>query len=129
MHYGVKKLGVLITDSRVFPLRAGVTGVALGYTGFKGLRDYRSKKDLFNRPLTMTQTNVADCLASAAVLVMGEGAERTPLGIITDAPIVFTNKTDAANLRIDPKVDLFKPLYAGRVLSSRARRESSRSAK
>jgi F420-0:gamma-glutamyl ligase len=35
-HYKVRKLGVLITDSRLFPLRAGVVGVALGYAGFKG---------------------------------------------------------------------------------------------
>src|SRR3990167_2390849 len=41
--YKVKLMGVVITDSRVIPLRAGVVGVALGYAGFKGLRDYRGK--------------------------------------------------------------------------------------
>jgi hypothetical protein len=34
-HYGVKKIGVLITDSRLMPLRAGVVGVALGYAGYE----------------------------------------------------------------------------------------------
>src|SRR3989344_4754436 len=43
----IEKLGVIITDSRIMPLRAGVVGVALGYAGFKGLRDYRGKRDIF----------------------------------------------------------------------------------
>jgi len=37
--YDVRHIGVLITDSRTVPLRAGVTGVALGYAGFCGVRD------------------------------------------------------------------------------------------
>lgn len=36
--YKVKKLGVLITDSRTMPLRSGITGVALGYAGFAELK-------------------------------------------------------------------------------------------
>jgi coenzyme F420-0:L-glutamate ligase len=109
-----KHLGVVITDSRVFPLRAGVTGVAIGYAGFKGARDYRGTKDLFGRKLVHTRTNVADCLASAAVLVMGEGAERTPLAIITGAPVEFADRVPKDELRIAPKDDLYFPLLRGR---------------
>ena len=71
--YRVKKLGVIITDSRIFPLRLGVTGVAIGYAGFQGIRNYIGLKDLFGRRIMMTKTNVADSLAAAAVLEMGEG--------------------------------------------------------
>lgn len=110
--YGIRRLGILITDSRTFPLRAGVTGVAVGYAGFKGLRDYRGKPDLFDRKLKMTQTNVADTLASAAVLLMGEGNERMPLAVIQDAPIVFTQRVNPEELRIDPKSDMYRPLFA-----------------
>ncbi len=110
--YHVKKLGILITDSRLFPLRAGVIGVALGYAGFKGLRDYRGKPDLFGRSLRMTQTNIADCLASTAVLCMGEGNERTPLAVIERAPVHFIKKVDASELRIDPRHDLYRPLFS-----------------
>lgn len=109
--YHVRQLGILITDSRIYPLRAGVTGVALGYAGFQGLRDYRGKKDIFGRALTMTQTNVADSLACAAVLVMGEGNERIPLAIIEDAPVKFIAKVDPLELRIDPKIDMYRPLF------------------
>ncbi len=111
-HYGVKKLGVLITDSRIMPLRAGVVGVALGYAGFKGLRDYRGTKDIFGRKLKFTQTDVADALATSAVLVMGEGKECIPLALITEAPVTFTNSVSPNELRIDPKEDMYGPFFA-----------------
>ena len=38
-HYGLKELGILITDSRVAALRAGVVGIALGYGGFRRIQD------------------------------------------------------------------------------------------
>ncbi|MBP6860293.1 MAG: coenzyme F420-0:L-glutamate ligase [Candidatus Pacebacteria bacterium] len=109
--FKVKKFGVLITDSRVLPLRAGVTGVALGYAGFKGLRDYRGKKDIFDRPLRMTQTNVADGLAASAVFLMGEGAEQQPLALVTDAPVAFSDLVKKEELMIALKDDLYRPLF------------------
>lgn len=110
-HYKIKELGILITDSRIFPLRAGVSGVALGYAGFAGLRNYIGKKDLFGRRLKVTKTNVADGLAAAAVMVMGEGRESTPLALIEDSKIQFKANTDPRELRILPKDDLYRPLF------------------
>jgi coenzyme F420-0:L-glutamate ligase len=107
--YGIRKLGVLITDSRTYPMRSGVTGVALGYAGFKGIRDYRGKKDLFGRPFKFSQTNVADGLASAAVVVMGEGTERQPLALITEAPVAWTEKPDRTALSIPFEDDMYLP--------------------
>jgi putative folate metabolism gamma-glutamate ligase len=86
--YGVRELGVIITDSHTVPLRRGVLGISLAHYGFEPLRDYRGKGDLFGRPLKMTQTNIPDSLAAAAVVLMGEGAERTPLALVTDVPWV-----------------------------------------
>ncbi len=110
-NYKIKKLGVIITDSRIMPLRAGVVGVALGYAGFKGLRDYRGKKDIFGRKLKFTQTDVADSLATAAVLVMGEGKERRPLCIIEDAPVEFFDTVSRRELVVAPKDDMYRPLF------------------
>lgn len=110
-HYGVKKLGVVISDSRVMPLRAGVIGIALGYAGFKGVRDYRGKKDMYGRKLKFSQTDVADSLATAATLVMGEGSERQPLAVITDAPIIFTERVNKKELLIPLKDDMYAPLF------------------
>jgi len=59
-------VGVIITDSKTTPLRVGVTGVALAYSGFQALNDYVGTKDLFGRALRMTKVNVVDALATAA---------------------------------------------------------------
>jgi len=110
--YKVKLMGVVITDSRVMPLRAGVVGIALGYAGFRGLRDYRGKQDIFGRKLKFTQTDIADSLATAAVLVMGEGKEQKPLCVIEDAPVEFSVNTNRRELIIAPKDDMYRPLFA-----------------
>jgi len=107
----LQKLGVLITDSRLMPLRAGVVGVALGYAGFKGLRDYRGKCDIFGRVLKMSQTDVADSLATAAVLEMGEGSERKPLVVIENAPVEFSERVNRKELLIELTDDLYYPLF------------------
>ncbi len=106
----IKKLGVLITDSGFLPMRAGAIGLALGYAGFKGIRNYIGQKDIFGRVLKVSRTDVADSLATAAVLCMGEGREQQPLVLITEAPVEFTNKINKKELKIDPKKDMFYPL-------------------
>jgi F420-0:gamma-glutamyl ligase len=111
MKYSLKELGVIITDSRCLPLRAGISGVALGYAGFKGLKDYRKKVDIFGRPFHYSRVDVADSLATAAVLCMGEGNERRPLAIIQNAPIEYSNKLSRDELKIDIKEDIYKPLF------------------
>jgi len=111
-HYGIRRLGVLITDSRTIPLRAGVTGVALGYAGFCGVKDYRGTSDIFGRKFKFSRTNVADSLATAGVLVMGEGSERQPLAIIKGAPAEFCGRINCRELHIDIKEDMYRPLFS-----------------
>lgn len=107
--YRVEKLGVVISDSSVSPLRAGVTAHAVGYAGMKGVRDYRGRKDLSGRKMKISRTNVADSIATAAALAMGEGAERRPLALVTDAPVEFAEKIDRNETCIAPEDDLFHP--------------------
>ena len=108
--FKIKNLGVLITDSRIFPLRAGIVGVALGYAGFKGIKNYIGEKDIFGRTLKMSKTDVADSLATSAVFCMGEGKEQQPLAIIKNAPVDFTEIINKKELHINPKDDMFYPL-------------------
>jgi len=109
--YSVKYLGILITDSRTIPLRAGITGVALGYAGFRGIKDYRGRPDIFGRKFKVSRVNVADSLATVAVFVMGEGNEQQPLAIIKKAPVEFNeydlNATlDAQFYRVKKDVEI-----------------------
>lgn len=110
--FKIKNLGVLITDSRLMPLRSGVTGVALGYAGFKGIKSYIGTPDIFGRKLHFSRTDVADSLATSAVLLMGEGKEQQPLAIIKNAPIQFCEKTNRQELKIDIIEDMYMPLFS-----------------
>ncbi|OHA62255.1 MAG: hypothetical protein A3E07_00115 [Candidatus Wildermuthbacteria bacterium RIFCSPHIGHO2_12_FULL_45_9] len=84
----LKNIGVIITDSKTTPLRWGVEGATIAHSGFAPLKNYIGTPDIFGRELHYTKTNVMDSLGNAAVLVIGEGAEQTPLAVIEDAPFV-----------------------------------------
>jgi putative folate metabolism gamma-glutamate ligase len=86
--FSLKDVGVIITDSKTTPMRWGVTAIALAYSGFKPLKDYIGKKDLFGRKFEFEKLSIVDSLAGAASVVMGEGAEQTPMAIISDLPFV-----------------------------------------
>ncbi|MEM3617389.1 MAG: coenzyme F420-0:L-glutamate ligase [Candidatus Bathyarchaeia archaeon] len=89
MHKTGKKVAVLIVDSGLRPLRLGTTGLALATAGFKPVVDCRGKKDIFGKKLAITLHAVADDLASAAHLLMGETSEAIPAVLIKEAPISF----------------------------------------
>jgi dihydrofolate synthase / folylpolyglutamate synthase len=86
--FKIKNLGVIVVDSKCTPLRWGVTGVSVSYSGFVALNDYIGSKDIFGREFKVVKVNVADALAASAVLIMGEGNEQTPMAIINDIPFV-----------------------------------------
>lgn len=109
-HFKIKKLGVIIVDSWVTPMRAGVTGLALGYAGFRGVKSYKGKKDLFGRRFRFSSVNVADSLATSAAVVMGEGNERQPLAIVSEMPVEFSEKISKRELEVSPQDDMFSPL-------------------
>ncbi len=88
---------------------------ALAHSGFQAVNDYVGTPDLFGRRLRVTRVNVADALAAAAVFTMGEGAEQTPLAVISDlSNVVFSehepSEAELAALRIEPEDDLYAPL-------------------
>lgn len=111
--HNLKNLGIIITDSNITPLRAGVTGIAIGWCGFKPIYNYIGKKDVFARTIKVTKTNLLDSLATVATLNMGEGGEQTPIAIMNKLPtkIIFQNraptKKEEQKICIDPKKDLF----------------------
>jgi len=76
------RIGVIIADSRTHAMRRGCSGVAIGSAGITAVIDDRGRSDLFGRKLEVTQRAVADNIASAAELVMGEADECIPAAII-----------------------------------------------
>jgi len=71
-------LGIIINDSFGRPWRQGVVGVALGAAGVPALQNLIGAPDLFGRKMLVTEVALADEVASAASLVMGEGDEGIP---------------------------------------------------
>jgi coenzyme F420-0:L-glutamate ligase/coenzyme F420-1:gamma-L-glutamate ligase len=117
MRHAKVGIGVVIVDSRVTPLRLGTVGIAIGISGFTTIRDDRGKRDLYGRRVMVTQSNLADDLASAAHLVMGEREERKGLAVIRNAPVTLTN-TPLGKLTLDARdcliaSSLFSPDSAG----------------
>ncbi|KKQ62216.1 MAG: hypothetical protein US81_C0001G0007 [Parcubacteria group bacterium GW2011_GWE2_38_18] len=116
--YGLKEVGVLITDSKTTPLRLGTTGIALAHSGFKSINNYIGKKDIYGVKLKMTQANIADGLAAAAVLVMGEGDEQTPMTIIEKLPFIrFQDRNPTSkelkNILINKDSDIYSKIING----------------
>jgi coenzyme F420-0:L-glutamate ligase/coenzyme F420-1:gamma-L-glutamate ligase len=74
-----KKIGVMIIDSHGRAWRIGTEGVCIGLSGIPGVMDERGWRDLFGYTLRITVVGVADELAAAASLVMGQAAEGRPI--------------------------------------------------
>jgi len=79
-------VGVIISDSMSRPWRLGTIGTAIGSAGVNVLDDRRGDLDLYGRELKVTVTNRADAIAAAAVLIMGETTELTPVAIVRGLP-------------------------------------------
>ena len=73
-----KNIGVMIIDSHGRAWRNGTVGICIGLSGLPAVVDERGWKDLFGYALKITIVGVADELAAAASLVMGQAAEGIP---------------------------------------------------
>ncbi|HDR73987.1 MAG TPA: coenzyme F420-0:L-glutamate ligase [Methanoculleus sp.] len=76
------RIGVIIADSRTHAMRLGCSGVAIGCSGLDAVEDERGRCDLYGRELEVTQAAVADNIASACELVMGEADECVPAAVV-----------------------------------------------
>lgn len=110
--FGLKNLAVVVTDSHIVPLRHGTLGISIGFYGMEPLYDYRGTPDIFGRLLKHTTKNIVDGLSTMAVLLMGEGNERTPLLLLRGAKFIkFTDKDTSRKSVVAPKNDLYSPLW------------------
>jgi F420-0:gamma-glutamyl ligase len=77
-------------------------GIAIGVSGFVPIQDRRGVHDIFGRPIRVTQANVADDIASAAHLLMGESRERVGAVIIRGSAIARKAAANGRSARLPP---------------------------
>lgn len=88
-----RDVGIVITDSHNRPWRNGVIGVAIGVAGLVPVEDWRGRRDLFGYTLHITTVAVADMVASAAMLLMGQADEGRPVILARGVPRVAGDGT------------------------------------
>lgn len=101
-------VAVIVSDTHGRPLRMGEINVAIGVAGIKPIRDRRGEKDLFGYVLRIKQTCIADELASAAELVIGQSNEGIPAAIIRGYKFQAVENGFATELTRPKEKDLFR---------------------
>jgi coenzyme F420-0:L-glutamate ligase len=87
-----KRVGVVVTDSRLMPTRVGTTGIAVAVAGFEAVSDERGKTDLFGNIMRVTRRALADDISAGANLLMGETSESTPVVIIRGSGLTIVDR-------------------------------------
>jgi coenzyme F420-0:L-glutamate ligase/coenzyme F420-1:gamma-L-glutamate ligase len=100
-------LGVVINDSFGRAWRLGTVGTAIGVAGLPGLLDLRGTPDRGGRRLQVTDVGVADEVAAAASLLMGQAAESRPIVHVRGFPYARRDGS-AAELARPEEQDLFR---------------------
>jgi coenzyme F420-0:L-glutamate ligase/coenzyme F420-1:gamma-L-glutamate ligase len=103
-----RDVAVIISDTHGRPLRMGEINVAIGVAGIKPTRDRRGEKDMFGYVLRVKQTAVADELASAAELLIGQASEGIPVVIIRGYDYQPTENVSAKELIRPKEEDFFR---------------------
>jgi coenzyme F420-0:L-glutamate ligase/coenzyme F420-1:gamma-L-glutamate ligase len=98
---------VIINDSAGRAWRNGTVGIALGSAGLDPLFNQVGAQDLFGNRLEVTEAAVADELAAAASLLMGQAAEGLPVVLVRGASLRPAAEGSGALLR-SRDMDLFR---------------------
>ncbi|MCS7094782.1 MAG: coenzyme F420-0:L-glutamate ligase [Thaumarchaeota archaeon] len=101
------EVAVIVSDSHGRPFRRGAINVAIGCSGIEPVLDLRGRPDLYGRRLQSKQVCVADELASAAELVMGNSDEGIPVAIVRGYSY-RTSEEGAASIVRTREEDLFR---------------------
>jgi len=99
--------GVVITDSHGRPFRLGTVGVAIGVAGLPALWNRRGEADLYGYRLQHTDVGLADEIAAAAGLLMGQAAEGLPAVLLRGLRLPPTGGRATDLVRPD-ELDLYR---------------------
>jgi coenzyme F420-0:L-glutamate ligase/coenzyme F420-1:gamma-L-glutamate ligase len=100
-------IGLIINDSFGRAWRLGTVGTAVGVAGLPALLDLRGRPDRTGRALEVTDVGVADELAAAASLIMGQAAEGRPIVHVRGFPYP-RRMGNVAELLRPKELDLFR---------------------
>ena len=98
---------IIINDSAGRAWRNGTVGIAIGTAGFLPLFNQMGEQDMFGNVLEVTEAAVADELAAAASLVMGQAAEACPVVLVRGAQLP-PGETGSTSLLRDKSLDMFR---------------------
>ena len=98
---------VIVSDSFGRPWRVGTVNVAIGAAGLPSLIDLRGRPDRFGRVLRASEVALADAIAAAAGLAMGEAAEGRPAVLVRGLDWTAPER-DASALIRPAEQDLFR---------------------
>jgi coenzyme F420-0:L-glutamate ligase/coenzyme F420-1:gamma-L-glutamate ligase len=103
------RLGVIVGDTYSRPLRVGQVEFAIGISGIEPIVDYRGQEDLFGYALRYKYVALADEVAAAAELVMGQGTEQVPVAIVRGLNRMVRAEVPSLSrkLMLGKQVDLF----------------------
>jgi len=102
-----KTVAVIVSDTHGRPLRDGEINIAIGVAGINPIKDRRGKNDLFGYVLRVKRTAIADELASAAELVIGQADEAIPTAIIRGYPYRKSEKATTKDMLRPLEKELF----------------------
>jgi coenzyme F420-0:L-glutamate ligase/coenzyme F420-1:gamma-L-glutamate ligase len=120
------EVAVIINDSHGRAFRNGTVGVAIGASGLPALADLRGLPDLYGRRLQSTEVALADEIASAASLLMGQAGEGRPI-VLARGIVNARGEGAAADLVRPKKIDLFRTPPEPGPTAAPGRRRSIRS--
>jgi len=104
-----RTVGVIVTDTHSRPFRLGQVEETIGLAGLSPFVDYRGQSDLFGYQLRFKNVAIADEIASAAELVMGQGREAVPVAIVRGLKrIRFQERARSSGLVVSRHEDLFR---------------------
>lgn len=98
---------VIINDSAGRAWRNGTVGMAIGTAGLEPVRNQIGEQDMFGNILQVTEPAVADELAAAASLLMGQSTQGLPVVLARGAGLQPSEEGSGRLIR-DKAMDLFR---------------------
>lgn len=99
---------VIVNDSHGRAWRIGTVGVAIGCAGLPPVWDQRGLNDLFGYTLQASEECIADEMAAAAGLVMGQSNEGRPVVLIRGYALPAAPHAPALAIQRPAELDVFR---------------------